>query len=393
MVSANAWFFGEDRGGDSAGPMRQGKRAPETGEIWLSSVDEVAQFLGVDQGTRKRWERVARCYPVRVSRYYLDLIKTLGIHHPLAKMVLPHLSEVEPKEGRVRVGSQDDPLAEELHAPVKGLVHRYRDRALLIATTCCASYCRFCTRKRLVGQGVSRLTDEQLDSISTYLKRHPEVREVIVSGGDPLAMPQDELERCLEVLKKVGSVELLRLGTRAPAVLPQTITRARAQRLARFGPLFVLTHFNHPAELTPPAQEALSHLADAGLPLANQTVLLAGVNDHPDTLEDLFRKLLLNRVKPYYLHQCDLTTGAEPFRTPVSKGIKILRTLRGRLSGLALPTFVVDLPGGRGKVPLTHSYLKRGSVSAQASGDAGCDGRFVCIEDPRGGVVDYPDVL
>ena len=314
-------------------------------------------------------DQVCSTYPMLVPRGYLALALghgrdgaaggALGASDPdpagqaLLRMVLP-----DPVELREDSCGLEDPLAEEEHSPVFGLVHRYRDRALLLVTTLCASYCRFCTRKRLAGRGWAMLSEEQLDDVCGYLKAHPEVREVLLSGGDPLVLPDEVLDRVLARLRAVPSVKVLRLGTRVPAVLPERIDSSLAEMLARHGPLYVVTHFNHPRELDGKAREALALLADAGLPLANQTVLLAGVNDDLETLTELCARLEENRVRPYYLHLMDRTQGTGHFRVGLERALELAQGLRRNLGGLAVPLLMVDLPGGGGKVPLAADYVE-----------------------------------
>jgi lysine 2,3-aminomutase len=251
----------------------------------------------------------------------------------------------------------DDPLEEEKDMPVPGLVHRYADRALLIATTTCSMYCRHCTRKRVAGMHESTISSRRLQQVVTYLTAHPEISDVIVSGGDPLTMATDALERVLAALRSVPSVQIIRIGTRTPVVLPQRITDELTSMLRKYHPVWINTHFNHPAELTPQAAEACGKLADAGIPLGNQSVLLKGINDDPRIIEELCRGLVRMRVRPYYLFQCDLVRGVEHFRTPLSRGLQIMEYLRGRLSGLAIPSFVVDAPHGGGKIPVLPTYV------------------------------------
>ena len=241
--------------------------------------------------------------------------------------------------------------------PVAGLVHRYADRALVLATSACASYCRYCTRKRVACQTDATISAGQLQDIKAYLSAHPEVRDVIVSGGDPLTMPTEALERVLAAIRSVPTVDVLRIGTRCPAVLPMRVTEELVAMLRGYHPLYVNTHFNHPVELTAEAAEACTRLADAGIPVGNQSVLLRGVNDDPQVLEALFRGLVRMRVRPYYLFQCDLVQGTEHFRTPLARGIEVMEYLRGRLSGLAIPLFVVDAPYGGGKIPVLPNYI------------------------------------
>ncbi len=298
------------------------------------------------------FDEVAAKYPVRIPEYYRSLIDFDDPDDPIAMMALPDSRELASCPSLYR-----DPLEEDEDMPVERLVHRYSDRALLISTTTCAMYCRFCTRKRLAGKGSGKITQKNLDAVVSYLKLHPEIRDVIVSGGDPFTMSDQQIGHILAALRTVPTVQILRVGTRVPAVLPSRVTANLAKTLAKYAPIYVNTHFNHPRELTPEAVAALGKLADAGIPIGNQTVLLAGINDRPEIMAELFRKLLASRVKPYYLFQCDLTEGVEHLRTPLSKGIEIMEALRGRLSGLAIPTFVVDSPHGGGKVPISPVYV------------------------------------
>lgn len=325
------------------------------------------------------FDEVAARYPVRVPPYYLSLINVRDPNDPIGRIALPDVHELSSCPSLLR-----DPLEEEEDMPVDRLVHRYGDRALLLATSTCAMYCRFCTRKRLAGREGGRISSRNLEAAVAYLRAHPEVRDVIVSGGDPLTLADGHLAQILAALRTVPSIEILRVGTRMPAVLPQRITPSLARMLARFQPLFLNTHFNHPRELTPEALEALGRLADAGIPLGNQSVLLAGVNDRPEILAELFRKLLSARVRPYYLYQCDLTEGVEHLRTPLSRGIEIMEALRGRLSGLAIPTFVVDAPHGGGKIPVCPNYVV--SLAPGRTVLRNYAGQMVAYPDPVPGV-------
>jgi lysine 2,3-aminomutase len=241
--------------------------------------------------------------------------------------------------------------------PVPGLVHRYSDRALLIATATCSAYCRHCTRKRIAGSRESSISSRRLRQVTAYLQAHREITDVIVSGGDPFTMATEALEMVLAALRAVESVQIIRIGTRVPVTMPMRITDELTAMLRKYHPIWVNTHFNHPNELTPESTAACARLVDAGIPLGNQTVLLRGVNDQPATISDLCRGLVSSRVRPYYLFQCDLVRGVEHFRTPLSRGLEIMEYLRGRLSGLAIPTFVVDAPHGGGKIPLLPNYI------------------------------------
>jgi len=291
-------------------------------------------------------------FPLAITPYYASLIRALSASDPVFAMSVPQGAELTdpPFLG-------DDPLEENKDMPVPGLVHRYPDRALLIATTTCAMYCRHCTRKRLAGVRESTISAVRLRQVVAYLTEHPEIRDVIVSGGDPFTMPSEMLERVLAALRAIPSVEIIRIGTRTPVTMPMRVTEELTSMLRRYFPIWINLHFNHPSELTSEAAGACSRLADAGIPLGNQSVLLHGINDDLKVMEQLCRGLLRMRVRPYYLFQCDLVRGVEHFRTPLARGIEMMEYLRGRLSGLAIPTFVVDAPGGGGKIPVLPNYV------------------------------------
>jgi lysine 2,3-aminomutase len=296
--------------------------------------------------------QVADKYPLAITPYYASLIKRMDDLDPIYRMSVPQGHELsDPPFLRA------DPLEEENDMPVPGLIHRYRDRALVMATTMCSMYCRHCTRKRVAGTREVTISAFRIRQTHDYLVQHPEIKDVIISGGDPLTMDTPTLERLLEAIRSVPSVELIRIGTRTPVVLPMRITSELTTMLKKFQPIWINTHFNHPQELTPEAIAACGALVDAGIPMGNQTVLLRGVNDDPELMAQLCRGLLRSRVKPYYLFQCDLVRGVEHFRTPLTKGLEIMEYLRGRVSGLAIPTFVVDTPHGGGKVPLLPNYI------------------------------------
>ncbi len=289
-------------------------------------------------------------FPVRINAYYQSLIREAG--DPLARQVVPDARELADTDGMT------DPLGEDEDMPVPHLVHRYPDRVLFLVTYQCAVYCRFCTRKRTVGQLPTPTEAENLRAVE-YIRSHPEVRDVIVSGGDPFTLSDERLGRILGWLRAIPHVEILRVDTRVPCVLPQRVTDALCAELARHHPVFVNTHFNHPREVTPEAKAACERLVNHGIPVGNQTVLLRGINDDPAVMKELMQKLLAIRVKPYYLYQCDPVTGTEHFRTDVARGLEIIAALRGHTSGMAVPTYVIDAPGGGGKVPL----LPNGVVS------------------------------
>ncbi len=294
-------------------------------------------------------DRVIAAYPMRINPYYLGLIHEP--HDPLWNQAVPDLLELSDK---VCIA---DPLAEEALSPVPLLVHKYPDRVLFMVSNQCAMYCRFCTRKRMVGTERMRITDEALENAYAYIRRHPTIREVLLSGGDPLLLEDEKISRILHSLRAIPSVEVIRIGSRVPCTLPMRVTDGLVAVLKRYHPLYINTHFNHPREITAEAAAACGRLADAGIPLGSQTVLLRGVNDDIETIRTLMRALLRIRVKPYYLFQADLTQGTDHFRTPVRQGIEIMRGLYGHLSGMAVPTFALDAPGGKGKIPLTPQYI------------------------------------
>ncbi len=296
--------------------------------------------------------KVAAKYPMAITPYYASIVKNADFSDPVFQMAVPQMNELYDPDFL-----HADPLEEEEDMPVPGLVHRYRDRALLMSTTTCSMYCRHCTRKRVAGMRESTISVCQLNAITDYLHAHPEIKDVIISGGDPLTMSTSLLERILQAVRSVPSVDIIRIGTRVPVVLPQRITPELVQVLAKYHPLWINTHFNHPNEITAEAEAACARLANAGIPLGNQSVLLRGINDEPHVMEDLCRRLVRMRVRPYYLFQCDLVRGVEHFRTPISRGIEVMEYLRGRLSGLAIPTYVVDTPHGGGKIPVLPNYI------------------------------------
>jgi lysine 2,3-aminomutase len=293
-------------------------------------------------------EKIQSEFDIKINPYYLSLIKEKG--DPIYKQVVPDLRELENN------GLFFDPLAEDRDSPVKSIVHRYPDRCLFLVSHDCASFCRFCTRKRKVGDP-TKINPKFIDEGIEYIAKHEEIRDVIMSGGDPLLLSDDWLKYILHKLRRISHVEIIRIGTRVPCFLPQRITTKLANMLKQFHPLYMNVHFNHPDELTPIAVKALGKLADVGIPLGCQTVLLKGVNDNPEVMKKLMQKLLLARVRPYYIYQADYVFGTEHFRTRVEKGLEIIKAIRGWTSGLAVPHFVIDSPGGGGKIPLLPEYV------------------------------------
>ncbi len=312
----------------------------------ITTSGDLARFFGIDATGLK--DVVAR-YPMRINPYYLNLIKTKG--DPIYKQCVPDRQEVVSQKGL------EDPLNEEGDSPVPGLTHRYPDRVLFLVSATCAVYCRFCNRKRKVGRP-SMVTEESIREGLLYIRDHREIRDVLLSGGDPLLLENRELSHILTEIRSMSHVEIIRIGTRVPCTLPQRITPQLVGILRKFQPLYILTHFNHPREVTPDAALACGRLADAGIPLGCQTVLLKGVNDDPVIIKKLMHKLLSIRVRPYYLFQSDLAKATSHFWTPLDKGLEIMARLLGHTSGLCVPHFAVDLPGGGGKVPLLPEYIK-----------------------------------
>jgi lysine 2,3-aminomutase len=314
--------------------------------------------------------------PASITPYYMSLVSPTDPGQPIRRTVVPTAHEF------VRTaGEADDPLGEDHDSPVPGLVHRYPDRVLLLATDFCSSYCRYCTRSRVVGHGEIAPTGDRLERAFEYIRRTPSVRDVLLSGGDPLALSDDRLDWILTRLRRIPHVEVVRIGTKMPAVLPQRITPALCRMLRRHHPLWMSLHFIHPNECTPETLLACTRLANAGIPLGSQTVLLRGVNDDVDTMTHLVHRLLRMRVRPYYLYQCDPITGSSHFRTPVSKGLEIIEGLRGHTSGYAVPNYVIDAPGGGGKIPLQPDYL------------VGRDDDNLLLRNFRGDIYRYPDPL
>ena len=316
----------------------------------LNTLEELRQVVHLtpeeEQGCRSHYFRVD------ITPYFASLINPHDPNCPIRRQVIPTGKETAAFDGMFV-----DSLNEDGHSPVPGLVHRYPDRVLMLVTTQCASYCRYCTRSRIVGNPGAQFSRTDYDAQIDYIARTPQVRDVLLSGGDPLILPQRILEGLLRRLRAIPHVEIIRIGSRVPVFLPQRITDDLLAMLRQFHPLWMNLHFNHAAEITPEVQGALARLADAGLPLGSQTVLLAGINDSPAVMKELFHKLVRVRVRPYYLYQCDLVEGAGHFRTTISKGIEIIESLRGHTSGYAIPTYVVDAPGGGGKIPVMPQYV------------------------------------
>lgn len=333
----------------------------------ITNLKELAELYPVDPELLRP---VIDRYPMRITRYYLNLIQKVG--DPIWRQCIPDILEL--KDSSIPT----DPLCEGEFSPLPGIIHRYPDRIVLIVSSYCPTFCRFCTRKNLLSEKSFFKTYNNIESPINYIKETTSIRDVILSGGDPLMLMDDELEEILVNLRNISHIEIIRINTRIPVTLPERVTPKLCQILKRFHPLYINTHFNHPLEITPQSSNACSMLADSGIPLGNQTVLLKDVNDNLEVMKELMQKLLTIRVKPYYLHHMDLVRGTSHFRTSVDTGLKIMAGLRGYTSGIAVPYYVIDLPGGKGKVSILPDDVKR-------------EGKILYLRNYLGEVVKYKD--
>lgn len=340
-------------------------------EMLRASVDSGKDLVDRFNFDKDLAEKLNTLFHIRINPYYLSLIRYPG--DPIWLQCIPDAQELVPDDFPL------DPLNEEADSPVPSITHRYPDRVLFLTTSQCSMYCRFCTRKRKVGDS-GKISMKFIQSGLDYIAAHPEVRDVILSGGDPLMLTDVMLEKIVSGLRAIPHVEIIRLGTKMPCVLPQRITPKLCKMLKKYHPIYVNTHFNHPWECTTEAKRACEMLADAGIPVGNQSVLMKGVNDDPDVMLELMRKLLFMRVRPYYLYQADITKGANHFRTPVSVGLNIMDKLRGHTSGLAIPAYVIDAPGGGGKIPILPQYV------------LGRNGNNILLRNYKYDIYQYPDV-
>ncbi len=318
----------------------------------ITSVEKLKGVLSITEEEEGGISHCLKTLRMAITPYYASLIDPLDPHCPIRKQAIPTTSELH-------IGDYDlrDPLHEDTDSPVAGLTHRYPDRVLLLVTDQCAMYCRHCTRRRIAGQTDCPLPIEHYKYALDYISSTKQIRDVLISGGDPFTLSDEQLETIIAGLRAIPHVEIIRIGSRIPVVLPMRITENLVKMLRKYQPIWINTHFNHPKELTTESRAALARLADAGFPLGNQTVLLRGINDCPNIMKKLVHELVKDRVRPYYIYQCDLSTGIEHFRTSVSKGIEIIESLRGHTSGYAVPTYVIDAPNGGGKIPVGPQYL------------------------------------
>lgn len=320
----------------------------------LKTLADMERVFVLTDDEREAIRRRAGALPVGITPYYASLMSRDDPNEGLRRTHIPVGDEFIKT-----LGEADDPLGEDHDTAAPGLVHRYPDRVLFLSTGTCSTYCRYCTRSRMVGEpgGEYDLTRKQWDDSIAYIKAHPEIRDVLISGGDPLTLSDQRLDELLTRLREIPHVEFIRLGTKVPVVMPQRITHELTAILRKHHPVWMSIHFTHPVELTPEVTESTRRLADAGVPLGSQTVLLKGINDDIEIVKPLMHGLLKRRVKPYYLYQCDPITGSEHFRTPVSKGLEIIEGLRGHTTGYAVPQYVIDAPGGGGKIPILPDYI------------------------------------
>ena len=318
----------------------------------VETLEDLKKYIKLTPEEENGVKKCLSTLRMAITPYYLSLIDLDNPYDPVRRQAIPTAAELYQSPADLL-----DPLHEDTDSPVPGLTHRYPDRVLLLTTDQCSMYCRHCTRRRFAGQTDSSCSVDQIDKCIEYVREHPEVRDVLLSGGDVLMLSDERLEYIISKLRAIDHVEIIRLGSRTPVVCPQRITPELCAMLKKYHPIWLNTHFNHPQEVTEESRKACAMLADAGIPLGNQTVLLAGVNDCVHVMKKLVHELVKMRVRPYYIYQCDLSMGLEHFRTPVSKGIEIIEALRGHTSGYAVPTFVVDAPGGGGKTPVMPNYV------------------------------------
>lgn len=318
----------------------------------IHAIEQLEQVIHVSQEEREAFDETSRLFKMGITPYYASLMDKDDPKCPIRQQSIPKKAELS-----ILPTEMEDPLAEERDMPVPGITHRYPDRVLFYTTHDCAMFCRHCTRKRKVANPSSAAADKQLEQGLAYIEAHKEVRDVVISGGDPLSGSDDRLEYILSRLRAMDHIEICRVGTRTPVTLPQRITDSLARMLSKYQPVFIHTHFNHPRECTRASFDACARLAGAGCVINNQMVLLRGINDDPAIVKRLNQLLLMMRVRPYYIFQCDMSQGISHFRTPVEVGINIIEHLRGWTSGMAVPHFVIDIPGGGGKVPLLPNYI------------------------------------
>jgi lysine 2,3-aminomutase len=339
----------------------------------ITDIAGLSRVLDLTQDERDGITACLERFRMAVTPYYASLMDSADSHDPIRMQAVPSIEET-----KVYPWDSPDPLGEKRQSPVPNIVHRYPDRVLFLVTKCCAMYCRHCTRRRLVGEEDGCIGEAELKNALSYIRETPAVRDVLISGGDPLTLADGQLEHIVAELRAIEHVEVIRIGTRVPATMPMRITPELLAMLKRYQPVWINTHFNHPKELTAEAVAACGCIVDAGIPLGNQSVLLKGINDSTPTMKELLLKLVKARIRPYYLYQCDLTEGLAHFRTDVRDGIRIMSELTGYISGFAVPKYVIDTPGGGGKVPINPEYI------------VSIDDDKVVVRNYRGEIYEYP---
>ncbi|MDP3358580.1 MAG: lysine 2,3-aminomutase [Lutibacter sp.] len=318
----------------------------------IRDIPTLEKVIILSEEEKENLSKTLKKFKMAITPYYAALMDKEDRDCPVRMLAVPELNELFVDDSDL-----DDPLHEDVDSPVPGLTHRYPDRALLLVTHECSMYCRHCTRRRIVGDSSEKMDNKHLEQAFEYIRNTPQLRDIVISGGDPLILSDEKLDYILTELRKIDHIEIIRIGSRMPVVLPQRITDKFCEMLKKHHPIYVNTHFNHPKEVTEDAKIACEKLANSGVNVGNQSVLLRGINDCSNIMKKLVHELLRIRVRPYYIYQCDLSEGISHFRTAISKGIEIIENLRGHTSGLAVPTFVVDAPGGGGKIPVMPTYL------------------------------------
>lgn len=340
----------------------------------VTTIQQLSRFLELSVNEIRPAQAINDTLPIRITPYYMSLLDKHKADQPLRKSVVPVFDEFLAGKGEA-----SDPLSETHHSPVPNIVHRYPDRVLFLVTGFCSTYCRYCTRSHMVAKDKCHIGLKAWEPGLKYIQQNKHIRDVLISGGDPLSMVDLNIEYLLSRLRDIEHVEIIRIGTKVPVVLPQRINKPLVNILKKYHPLYMSIHFTHPEEITPEVRDACEKLANAGIPLGSQTVLLKGINDSVPVMKKLMHGLLKIRVRPYYLYQCDPILGSAHFRTPISKGLEIIRGLRGHTSGYAVPQYVVDAPGGGGKIPLLPDYFQ------------GREDGYVLLKNYEDKIFKYPD--
>jgi lysine 2,3-aminomutase len=340
----------------------------------ITNSDALSKILDVTDTEKRDIDECLKKFRMAITPYYASLIRSCDPRDPVRMQCVPSIEETYPCDFDL-----DDPLNELGDSPVPHIVHRYPDRVLFLVTLQCSMYCRHCTRRRVVGEEDTVITDKEMKPALDYIRSHPEIRDVLISGGDPLVMSTEKLEKIISSIRAIPTVDIVRIGTRVPVVMPMRITDELLDMLKKYQPIWINTHFNHPNEVTEDAGRACEKIVNAGIPLGNQSVLLKGINDNAETMKELLLKLVHYRVRPYYLYQCDLSKGISHFRTKTDVGIDIIHKLTGNISGYAIPKYVIDAPKGGGKIPLNYNYV----ISK--------DDKEVVMENFAGRIYSYPE--